>query len=260
MRHSCLLPRYGLSSRPCSAASMRFGRGGSTTARHISAAIAHTAAGTSNAAPTPWSRAMGGMVRAAMATPRGTDICLIPMANPRRCGGNQPTTTRPLALFALAAAIPPSRSRIASRGMEEVNTAATAASAVRPSPTASTSLSPIRSTSTPQAIRVNMMPTVGMATTSPAAGRLRPRSSCKAGMRNAAPLMNTAPAVCASMPRASMNHRLNSPMSDSCAVASISSPSQYMDVCSCNVVPEIDPTPARIALSGRWRSAHHACR
>lgn len=28
MRHSCLLPRYGLSSRPCSAASMRLGRGG----------------------------------------------------------------------------------------------------------------------------------------------------------------------------------------------------------------------------------------
>ena len=221
MRHSWLLLRYGLSSRPCAAASVRFGRGGSTTARHSRALAAQTAAGTSRAAPTPWSRATGGMVSAATATPRGTDICLMPMASPRRCGGNQPTTTRPLALFALAADIPPINSRAASAGMDVLTTAARLAAAVSPSPITRTRRSPMRSTSTPHAMRVSMMPTVGIATTNPAVASPSPRSSCRAGMRNAAPLMKTAPAVCASIPSTSMNHRRVSPILDSCFVALI---------------------------------------
>ena len=49
---------------------------------------------------------MGGTVTAATLVPRGCDICLMPMARPRRWRGNHPMTTRPLAEFTEAAAAP----------------------------------------------------------------------------------------------------------------------------------------------------------
>ena len=47
-----------------------------------------------------------GTATAAIATPSGCHICRMPIANPRRSGGNQPITTRPLAALVEAAAIP----------------------------------------------------------------------------------------------------------------------------------------------------------
>jgi hypothetical protein len=48
-------------------------------------------------------------VSAAVATPSGWDIWRMPIASPRRCTGNQPITTRPLAAFVLADAAPRTR-------------------------------------------------------------------------------------------------------------------------------------------------------
>ena len=68
------------------------------------------------------------------------------MTRPRCCGGNQPTTSRPLAVLLLAAAIPP-RSRNAPTATSEcADAAANAAAAVSAEPTASTMRSPTRST------------------------------------------------------------------------------------------------------------------
>ena len=64
--------------------------------------------------------------------------------------------------------------------------AAPAAVPVRPA--TSTRRSPTRSTTAPQAISVSTKPSVGIATRTPAAARLRWRWSCNSGMRKAAPV------------------------------------------------------------------------
>src|SRR3954470_1523654 len=71
IRHSVDEPRYGLESS-CSAASARAGRGGSFTASaHTTAEIAHTTAGNSSAAETPWFSASRGITNAPNPTPNG---------------------------------------------------------------------------------------------------------------------------------------------------------------------------------------------
>ncbi len=129
------------------------------------------------------------------------------MAKPRRCGGNQPMTTRPLAALVLAAAIPPSNRNPPMTTYALERAAPAAATAVISSPLTSTRRSPIRSTRAPQAMRVRTNPSVGIATSTPALARLRWRPSCSTGMRNAAPLAYSALAPCAAMLTASITQR-----------------------------------------------------
>ena len=68
------------------------------------------------------------------------------MTNPRCSGGNQPTTSRPLAELLLAAAIPPSRRNAPIANRESTEAAANAAAAISTEPRVSTMRSPIRST------------------------------------------------------------------------------------------------------------------
>ena len=111
MRHSTDEPRYGL-ARSCSVASARGGRGGSFTATaHTTADTAHTTAGNNSATETPWLSARRGITKAPKPTPNGWAVCRMPITRPRWCGGNQPTTNRPLAELLLAAAIPPSNKK-----------------------------------------------------------------------------------------------------------------------------------------------------
>ena len=111
MRHSTADPRYGL-ARSCSVASARGGRGGSFTATaHTTAETAHTTAGNNSAAETPWLSARRGITNAPNPTPNGWAVCRMPITSPRCCGGNQPTTSRPLAELLLAAAIPPEQQK-----------------------------------------------------------------------------------------------------------------------------------------------------
>ena len=109
MRPRRELPRYGLASCPLSAASARLGRGGSTTrAATMTVVAAHTIAGMSRAARSPCASAVTGTMNAASPMPSGSAVCRIPIAVPRRWGGNQPTTSRPLAELVLAAPTPAS--------------------------------------------------------------------------------------------------------------------------------------------------------
>lgn len=117
----------------------------------------------------PPAAAMGGTVRAASAVPRGWDICRMPIASPRRCRGNQPMTTRPLAEFTEAAAAPEAAMATVSRiGEPATATAAAEASAVRPRPSDIASLSPNRSAKAPQAMSVRRSPKLGATATVPA--------------------------------------------------------------------------------------------
>jgi hypothetical protein len=47
-----------------------------------------------------------GTTNAASPMPSGSAVCRIPIAVPRPCGGNHPTTSRPLAELVLAAPTP----------------------------------------------------------------------------------------------------------------------------------------------------------
>ena len=62
--------------------------------------------GTSSAARSPSASAVTGMMNAASPIPSGRAVWRMPIAVPRRWGGNQPTTSRPLAELVLAAPIP----------------------------------------------------------------------------------------------------------------------------------------------------------
>lgn len=141
----------------------------------------------------------------------------MPIARPRRSAGNQPTTRRPLAELLLAAAIPPRNSKTAVNTSESgplpaLAAAASAATAVRAEPTHSTKRSPARSTTYPQGISVGTMPNFGIAEISPAWARSRPKSVCRAGIRNATPLMKTLENRVAKRPMASIDQRRTAPM------------------------------------------------
>ena len=92
--------------------------------------------------PLPHARIRNIDVSAAQAMPSGSDICRMPMARPRRSGGNHPTTTRPLAAFAEAAAVPPSSRKTAVAVSDPARAAPTPAAAVVAMPAASTLRSP----------------------------------------------------------------------------------------------------------------------
>src|SRR6478609_8150457 len=166
--------------------------------------------GTHSAAETPCVSAITAIETAAMPTPIGWAICRTPMARPRRSGGNQPTTTRPLAAFVLAAAAPPSTSVSTSGARPSTRTLAKPASAVPVRPVSSTKRSPRWSVTQPQATSVSMIPTDGAAATRPAAASVMP-SRCSVGMRNAGPCTMTALAACASVLAASIAHRRPAP-------------------------------------------------
>lgn len=152
------------------------------------------------------------MTKAPSPTPNGVAVWRIPMARPRCSGGNQPTTTRPLAELLLAAAIPPRSRNAPTANSESTEAAPKANAAVSAEPTVSTIRSPTRSTSQPQAIRVSTSPKLGMAASSPAAARSTPCSLRSVGMRKAAPLMNTLAHVVAVSAITSIDHRRAVPM------------------------------------------------
>ena len=106
------------------------------------ARTAITAPAIRRGAAIPACPASGGTMRAAAATPRGVDICLMPIARPRRERGNQPITTRPEAALVLAAAAPPSSSRMPIAVYPRAAAAAKAKTAVSARPPAITHRSP----------------------------------------------------------------------------------------------------------------------
>jgi hypothetical protein len=134
------------------------------------------------------------------------------MTRPRWSGGNQPTTSRPLAELLLAAAMPPRSRRAPTTTSECDEAAANAAAAVSAEPTASTIRSPTRSTTYPQAMRVTTMPKLGSDDIRPASARSSPSSACKVGIRKATPLMKTLAHRVAVNAIASMDHRRTVPM------------------------------------------------
>ena len=142
--------------------------GGSvTTTKDATADTTAMARGIAKAAASPYDCANSGMVMAATAAPTGCDICRIPIASPRRRGGNHPTTRRPLAEFPEAVADPVSSRNTAIAPKEWVNSSAVSAQAAATDPATRTSFSLVRSTSQPQAMSVRAMPTEGIATSIP---------------------------------------------------------------------------------------------
>jgi len=91
--------------------------------------------GTTSSTETAWMR-----INTLDPSHSGCAVCRIPMASPRCCGGNQPTTRRPLAELLLAAAIPPRNSTAATATREPAAVAAKAAAAVSADPTANAAL------------------------------------------------------------------------------------------------------------------------
>ena len=135
--------------------------------------------------------ASSGITKAANAIPNGCAVWRIPIATPRCSGGNQPVTSRPLAVMVLAAAMPPSNRSTPAASMELTEAAANDAAAVSAKPTVSTIRSPIRSSRYPQANRVAAMPRLGMAVhRAPSASPIW-RSAFNAGIRKTTPLMKT---------------------------------------------------------------------
>ena len=94
----------------------------------------------------PWLCASRGITNAPNPTPSGCAVWRMPIARPRRSGGNQPTTSRPLAELLLAAAIPPSNKNAPVSTRDSDAAAANAAAAVNADPRARTTRSPSRST------------------------------------------------------------------------------------------------------------------
>ena len=112
-------------------------RGSTTTNATATAATATRAVGSQMAAGTPCRSATTEMPIAATPTPTGCAICRTPIASPRRCGGNQPTTTRPLAALVQAAAAPAKPSATASRPTLWVDAPAAPATVVPARPVSS---------------------------------------------------------------------------------------------------------------------------
>ena len=177
-------PVYG----DAAAATVRSGRGGSTTTNHTSTADRrHRTAGSATAvAKSKWC-ASGGRVAAAMPTPTGWDVCRMPMASPRSRALNQPSTTRPLAAFTDAEAAPASSNpspNSTNPGSARLTSSSTPVSA---SPATITTRSPNRSAAAPHAISASSRPSSGAEISTLAEVRDRPWSVCSAGMRNGRP-------------------------------------------------------------------------
>ncbi|SKV39209.1 Uncharacterised protein [Mycobacteroides abscessus subsp. massiliense] len=134
---------------------------------------------------------MRGITSAPSATPSGCAIWRMPITVPRWLGGNHPTTTRPLAELHAAADAPPNSRKTPVSTNDGASAAANAARAVSARPLTNAIRSPNLSMSAPHAMSVSTIPKLGIADSSPALARSRPRSVCKAGMRNATPLMKT---------------------------------------------------------------------
>ena len=162
-----------------------------TTAKTVTSAVREAAAGTHRAVPSPHRWAMLAMVIAPTATPKGWAICLIPMASPLRCAGNQPITTRPLAALVLAPKAPMANRDTPSAVGESANEAAVLAAAVPNTPIKSTRRSPHRSTSRPHGINMTSTPAMARAAMEAASVRLSPRSRFIAGIKKAGPLIAT---------------------------------------------------------------------
>ena len=139
--------------------------------------------------------AVTAIVAAAMPMPSGVEVCRIPMASPRRCGGNHPITTRPLAALVLVEAAPARKRARPRRTGPPALAAATPRTAVATSPASRVSRSPRRSQSRPHATRVQAPPATGAAATRPASARLRSSRSTSDGIRKAGPVFMTADAA-----------------------------------------------------------------
>ena len=184
-----------------------------TTQATTTAATAHAIVGTQSAACTPDASATTAIEIAATPTPTGCAICRMPIARPRRSGGNQPTTTRPLAALVLAAAAP-ARNRVRTSSTRPPDSAlATPATVVALSPVSSTNRSPRRSVTAPHATSDTITPMVGAAATRPAWARVIPSWSCSAGIRNAGPCIITAAEAWASVLAPSIHQRRAAPTS-----------------------------------------------
>ena len=131
----------------------------------------------------------------------------MPIARPRRWGGNQPTTIRPLAEPVQAANIPTTKSTTTSGTVPCTMVATMPRSVVPPRPASSTARSPMRSTTRPQTKSVTITPAIGAAATVPASARESPRSSCSCGIRKAGPLIATEAPACAATLAASIDQR-----------------------------------------------------
>ena len=164
-----------------------------TTTKAATAETTAIARGTENAADRPYACASSGIVMAATAAPTGCDICRIPMASPRRCGGNHPTTSRPLAEFPEAVAAPASSRNTAMAANESVNRIAVSARAADTDPETRTSFSLVRSTSQPHAMSAEAMPTDGIATRTPACVSDIPITVFMWGSRKPTPTTNADP-------------------------------------------------------------------
>ena len=107
-------------------------------------------------------------------------------------GGNQPTTTRPLATLLLAAASP-ARPRPSASGTTDAGQRGQVPKSAAPtSPTSSTSRSPRRSVTTPHGTRASITPGHRRRGHQPGLGQAQPLRVVQAGMRNAGPCTITA--------------------------------------------------------------------
>ncbi|BBY07819.1 hypothetical protein MNVI_31370 [Mycobacterium noviomagense] len=145
IRHSTFDPRYGLASSSVVAVARGFRGGSRTPSAHAIPDNMQITAANVIAAAKPCS-ASSGITAAPNAIPKGWAVCRTPIATPRRSGGNQPVTSRPVAELAPAAAMPPRNRKAPISTSEWVDAAAKAASAVSPEPNLSTMRSPARST------------------------------------------------------------------------------------------------------------------
>src|SRR5690606_28592472 len=157
----------------------------------------------------PWVSTQAGTTRAATPTPNGSPVCRIPIATPRRCAGNHPTTRRPLAEFELAAATPQSakpRPR-ASVDPARAPITVTAAPATRTvSPVRRLMRSPSLSTRAPQATSVASVPMVGAAASVAPATRGQPSARWRWGMSSRGVLTTAVAVTWATMAARSICH------------------------------------------------------
>ena len=146
-------------------------------------------------------------MNAASPMPSGSAVWRIPIAVPRRWGGNQPTTSRPLAELVLAAPIPASSQKAPRATYDVLRAAPSPPTVTIARPIVSDRRSPIRSTTAPQATSESVVATSGVEARRPACTRVSPRSRCRYGMRKMGALDSSVPAICASIPTASIVHR-----------------------------------------------------
>ncbi len=151
--------------------------------------------------------ASAGSEKDAAAAPTGTAVWRNPSARPRSARGNQPNTARPLPLVAAAANTPAANMPASSEARPSAS--ATRASAAPPTagPMASTSRSPTRSASTPQAYTVATVPRPKAVNTAVTSTRLSPKAAWSAGPSAGRPPWTAASAAVEAAPRARMAQR-----------------------------------------------------